>query len=101
MNSLDLTTSSPARETSVALLTGGADQPYAFGLATALISKGIVMDIIGNDDLDCPDLHDKPSVTFLNLRGNQNSEVSFVRKASRVLIYYAKLIRYAATAEPR
>jgi len=85
----------------VALLTGGADQPYAFGLSTALIANGIVVDLIGNDDLDCPDFHDKPGVTFLNLRGDQKSDAGLVRKASRVLIYYANLIRYAATAEPK
>jgi D-inositol-3-phosphate glycosyltransferase len=98
---LEITEPGLACETSVALLTGGADKPYAFGLATALISKGMVMDLIGNDDLDCPDFHGRPGVTFLNLRGGQQSDASFLRKASRVLIYYAKLIRYAATAEPR
>jgi D-inositol-3-phosphate glycosyltransferase len=98
---LDLTAPRLARETSVALLTGGADKPYAFGLATALISKGMVLDLIGNDDLDCPDFRATPGVTFLNLRGDQQSDASFVRKVSRVLIYYARLIRYAATAEPK
>src|ERR1700723_205860 len=98
---LDLTAPCVSRKTSVALLTGGADKPYAFGLATALISKGTVIDLIGNDDLDCPDFHGRPGVTFLNLRGDQQSDAGFVRKASRVLIYYAKLIRYTATAEPR
>lgn len=96
-----MTASRSARETPVTLLTGGADQPYAFGLATALMSKGVVMELVGNDDLDCLDFRDKPRVTFLNLRGEQKSEASFVRKASRILIYYAKLIRYAATAEPK
>jgi D-inositol-3-phosphate glycosyltransferase len=90
-----------AYETSVALLTGGADKPYAFGLATALISKGMVIDLIGNDDLDCLDFQGKPGVTFLNLRGDQQSDASFVKKISRVLFYYAKLIRYAAAAKPR
>jgi D-inositol-3-phosphate glycosyltransferase len=92
---------SMGRKAAVAVLTGGADQPYAFGLATALISRGMVMDLIGNDDLDCPDFHHRPGVTFLNLRGDQQSRASFVRKATRVLLYYARLIRYAAAAEPR
>lgn len=87
--------------TAVALLTGGADKPYAFGLATALIAKGAAMDLIGNDDLDCLEFRSKPEVNYLNLRGDQQSGVSFARKASRVLRYYARLIRYAATAEPR
>jgi glycosyltransferase involved in cell wall biosynthesis len=98
---LDLTAPSLASETAVALLTGGADKPYAFGLATALISRGMVMDLLGSDDLDCPDFHGRPGVSFLNLRGDQQSDASFARKASRVLIYYARLIRYAATAEPK
>jgi hypothetical protein len=36
----------------VTLLTGG-DRPCAFGLATELISKGVSLDLIGSDDLDC------------------------------------------------
>jgi D-inositol-3-phosphate glycosyltransferase len=96
-----LTAPSLARDPGVALLTGGADKPYAFGLATALMSKGLALDLIGNDDLDCPDFRGKPGVTFLNLRGDQQSRASLLRKASRVLMYYARLIRYALTAEPR
>jgi D-inositol-3-phosphate glycosyltransferase len=88
-------------EIAVALLTGGADRPYAFGLATALIPKGAALDLIGSDELDCPEFRGKPGVNFLNLRGNQQPDTSFVRKVSRVLLYYAKLIRYAATAKPR
>jgi D-inositol-3-phosphate glycosyltransferase len=98
---LDLSAPCLARETAVALLTGGGDKPYAFGLATALISRGMVMDLIAGNDLDCPDFHGRLGVTFLNLRGDQHSHTTFVRKASRVSIYYARLIRYAATAEPR
>jgi D-inositol-3-phosphate glycosyltransferase len=88
-------------EIAVALLTGGADRPYAFGLAMALMSKGTVLDLVGNDELDGPEFHGKPDVNFLNLRGNQNSDVRFRRKVFRVSAYYAKLIRYAATARPK
>lgn len=84
----------------VALLTGGADRPYAYGLATALISKGVALDVIGNDELDCPELHGRPGVNFLNLRGSQRSDASLAMKALRVLRYYAELIRYAAAAKP-
>ena len=85
----------------VALLTGGADKPYAFGLAKALMSKGAALDLIGNDELDCPDLRGKPGINFLNLRGNQRPEANVLSKVFRVLMYYARLIRYAATAKPR
>ncbi len=40
-------------------------------------------------------------MTFLNLRGRSAIRRKLLRKASRVLIYYARLIRYAATAKPR
>jgi len=93
---------SPALNSScaVALLTGGADQPYAFGLATTMISKGVTFDLIGNDELDDPAFRDRAGVTFLNLRGDQSPDASLISKASRVLLYYARLIRYATTATP-
>ena len=90
-----------AQGIAVALLTGGGDKPYAFGLATSLISKGIALDVIGSDDLDDPEFHGKPDVNFLNLRGSQRTDVSFTRKVFRVSAYYTKLIRYAATARPK
>ena len=96
----DLTSPRGAPETAVSLLTGGADKPYAFGLATALLAKGAAIDLIGNDDLDCPEFHCKPGVTFLNLRGDQRPDASFARKVYRVAVYYARLLRYAARAKP-
>jgi D-inositol-3-phosphate glycosyltransferase len=85
----------------VALLTGGGDKPYAFGLATQLISKGVALDLIGSNDLDCPEFHGKQEVKFLNLRGDQRSDASLTSKVLRILTYYARLIRYAANAKPR
>ena len=87
-------------EMSIALLTGGGDPHYAFGLATALVSKGAFLDVVGSDDLDCPEFHG-PQVNFLNLRGDQKTKVSFAKKVSRILFYYARLISYATTAKPR
>src|SRR5215469_3789976 len=91
--------SDPTRPIAVSLLTGGGDKPYAFGLATELIRRRIVLDLIGSDDLDCPDFRDKPRVHFLNLRGDQRTEVSFAKKILRVFVYYIKLIGYALTAK--
>ena len=93
--------SSIENRVSVALLTGGGDRPYFFGLATTLMSQGVAMDLIGSDDLDGPEFHGKPGVNFLNLRGDQRPDASIVRKVFRVMRYYARLIRYAATANPR
>ena len=90
-----------ASESSVALLTGGDDRTYALGLATALVSRGTRLDVIGSDDVDCPEFHEKHGLTFLNLRVDQSRDASLVRKVSRILLFYAKLIRYAAGARAR
>lgn len=87
-------------EVAVSLLTGGADRPYVFGLATALIAEGASLDLIGSDDLDFPEFQGRTGMTFLNLRGDQRTDASMVTKVIRVLKYYARLIRYAATAQP-
>jgi len=86
---------------SVALLTGGGDKPYVFGLATQLISKGVPLEVIGSNELDFPEFHGKPGVIFLNLRGDQDPKATILKKTARVLTYYFKLLRYAATAKPR
>jgi len=85
----------------VALMTGGGDKPYALGLASALLAQGFALDFIGSDEVDGPELRNNPRVTFLNLRGAQDRNVSAFRKLQRVLVYYARLLRYAAGARPR
>jgi len=85
----------------VSLLTGGGDKPYALGMAAALTSEGMHLDFIGSDDLAVPELLNDPLVNFLNLRGDQRPEASRMAKALRVLGYYVRLIRYAATARPK
>ena len=97
----DLTPTREAHEIAVALLSGGGDRPYVFGLATAVMSKGATLDLIGSDELDCPEFHNEPGVNFLNLRGDQRPDASLVAKVSRLSKYYARLIRYAATAKPK
>ena len=91
----------PAQAISVALLTGGGDRPYVFGLATELMSKRAGVDLIGSDDLDSPEFHGNPGIRFLNLRGDQRTEVGLTKKVVRVLAYYGKLIAYAAGAKPK
>ena len=85
----------------VALLTGGGDRPYALGLAGSLIDAGVTFDFIGSDFLESDELRRSPLVRFLNLRGDASPEAPLFTKALRVARYYARLIRYAATAEPR
>lgn len=86
--------------TAVPLLTGGADRPYVLGLEPALISDGTVLELIESEELDSPEFHDKPGVKFLNCRGSQRPDTSWIRKVFRVLKYYIRLVRNAATAKP-
>lgn len=85
----------------VALLTGGGDRPYALGLAGSLIAAGVAFDFIGSDFLESPELRASPQVRFLNLRGDAAPGVPLRDKVLRIARYYARLLHYAATAEPR
>src|SRR5579863_10497951 len=86
----------PTLAIEIGLLTGCQDRPYAFGLAMALISKGVGVDVIGSDDLDRPEMHVTPNLRFLNFRGNQGGSINFPKKLWKLAVYYARLMRYAA-----
>jgi len=90
-----------AKVSRVALLTGGLDQPYALGLASALISHGVMLDFVGSDEVNGPELQGNPRVRFVNLRGAQRSNAGLARKIGRVLLSYVRLLRYAASSEAR
>jgi glycosyltransferase involved in cell wall biosynthesis len=88
-------------EVEVALLTGGGDRTYAVGLAMGLVSKGVVVDFIGGDEVDSPELHTTPKLQYFHLRKNKRRDAGYIAKAWRVLSYYGHLIRYSATAKPK
>jgi D-inositol-3-phosphate glycosyltransferase len=90
-----------ASEIAIGLLTGCQDRPYAFGLAMALVAKGVHLDVIGSDEIDSPELHATPNLRFLNFGGSQRGSMSFAQKLSRLLVYYAKLICYTARSQPK
>lgn len=90
-----------APEIAVTLLTGGIDRPYTFGLVMELASKGALLDVVGGDGVDFPEFHGRRGLNFLNLQRGWRDDASVAKKVLRVLVYYAKLIRYAATAKPR
>ncbi len=91
----------PSAPPMVALLTGGFDRPYAFGLAMAMASKAVRLDVIGSDEVDSPEMHSTPGLNFLNLQGNPRESVSLLRRVWKVLVFYARLIRYASIAKPK
>lgn len=96
-----MTGNSSHKGTTVALLTGGMDRHYAFGLAMALAAKDVGLDFIGGAEVDSPELHYTPRVVFHNWLGRRPPGANFAQKVSRVLLYYLRLIRYAATAKPK
>jgi D-inositol-3-phosphate glycosyltransferase len=85
----------------IGLLTGCQDRPYAFGLAMALVSKGVGVDVVGSDDIDSPELRVTPNLRFLNFRGNQHESTDLAEKLWKLAVYYARLMRYAARSKPR
>jgi glycosyltransferase involved in cell wall biosynthesis len=85
----------------VALLTGGDDRPYVFGLVSELLSKSVQVDLIGSNLLDFPEFRGREGMRLLNLRGCMDPNARVVDKILRVLRYYARLIRYAAKAQPK
>ena len=94
-------TISPGPDIEIGLLTGGGDRHYAFGLAMALVAQGVSLDVVGGDEVDSPELHCTPKLNFLNLRQSAQRDASFARKVSRILMYYARLIRYAGSTRAR
>ncbi|MFL6302208.1 MAG: glycosyltransferase family 4 protein [Candidatus Sulfotelmatobacter sp.] len=85
----------------VALLTGGGDPHYAFGLSESLVARDVVIDLIGSDEFETPAFRNRAGIQFLNLRGSVDPNVSVQAKSWRVLLYYARLVGYASRAQTR
>lgn len=88
-------------EIGIGLLTGCQDRPYAFELTMALASRGVHVDVIGSDEIDSPELHTTSNVSFLNFRGSHDTRLSFTKKLWKLLVYYARLMRYVARSKPK
>src|SRR5437868_3133058 len=88
-------------ESRVAVLTAGRDKHYSMDLARALIAAGENFDFICGDEMDEPALRDNPRVNVFNLRGDQRINVPLKAKIVRTFKYYWRLIRYAATGQPK
>lgn len=80
----------------VGLLTGGDDPHYSHGLAEALANAGVLVEYIGSDALDSPVLRNNRNIQFLNLRGDQSENATYLQKLLRLGRYYLRLLRYSA-----
>lgn len=83
-----------------ALLTGGKDRPYAFGLAMTLAAQNVLVDLVGSEEVDSPELHATRGVNFLNLHGAMRP-AGVLQKIARVLKFYFRLFHYAASRSPK
>lgn len=83
----------------VALLTGGFDRPYAFGLSTALAAAGVQLDVIGSEEVDHPAMHSTPGIRFLNLHRKWDLKGNKAAKGLKVLAFYGRLLSYCVTSK--
>jgi glycosyltransferase involved in cell wall biosynthesis len=88
-------------EPDVALLTGGWDPPYAFGLSTALFAKGVRLDLICGEELNVGGLDREPRVAVLRFLKDDQPAAGVWAKIARIALYYARLVRYAWAARPK
>lgn len=82
----------------VALLTGGFDRPYAFGLAMSLASIDVNLDVVGSDSVDSPEMHTTPNLRFINLWPARRSKESIAAKVWVTIHHYLLLIKYAVVS---
>lgn len=83
------------------IVGGGGDTYYELGLTHGLINNGIFVDLIGSDSMKGYQIVENKNVKFLNLRGDQNPNVSVVNKIFRVLKYYLRLLKYSFLADTK
>jgi glycosyltransferase involved in cell wall biosynthesis len=90
-----------ACESDVALLTGGMDRPYAFGLMCALASRGARVDVVCGAELDGYERSAASELNFVRIYGDQRQRVSSLRKILRHLRFYWRLIRYSVMSKAK
>jgi glycosyltransferase involved in cell wall biosynthesis len=83
-----------------AILTGGQDPHYVYGLATALAQENVALEVIGSAAEDCPEYHNAPRLEFRDLYG-QRSPKNVLARIKRLLVVYARLVAYGWSARPR
>lgn len=84
----------------VALLTGGQDIAYAYGLATTLGQRGIGVHVVGNNRVDHIEFHTSDQITFVDLGGIQPS-ARFASKLFQLAVYYLRLVAYVTFSSPK
>jgi glycosyltransferase involved in cell wall biosynthesis len=84
----------------LALLTGGQDPSYLFGLATTLSQRGIHVHVVGNDRVDNIKFHTSDEITFID-SGGLRPNAGLVAKMFQLTAHYARLIAYVTFRSPK
>jgi D-inositol-3-phosphate glycosyltransferase len=84
----------------LALLTGGQDPSYIFGLATTLSQRGIHVHVVGNDRVDNTKFHTSDEITFID-SGGLRPNAGLVAKMFQLTAHYARLIAYVTFRSPK
>jgi glycosyltransferase involved in cell wall biosynthesis len=84
----------------VALLTGGQDIAYTYGLATTLAGRGIHVDVVGGERVDHIEFHTSAHITFVDLGGIRKGAGS-AAKFFQLTMYYLKLFMYLTFRSPK
>lgn len=86
--------------TEVALLTGGQDLSYVYGLATSLRQRGIKVSVVGNYRVDHIEYHTSDRITFVDC-GAMRPAAPFLVKLFQLATYYVRLIAYVTFSSPK
>jgi D-inositol-3-phosphate glycosyltransferase len=91
----------PSTRIKVALLSGGFDRHYSSGLTMALASKGVYVDFIGGAEVDGPEMHHTPGLTFFDLYWDPRKPAGIAGKLYRIAAFYLKLFRYTLNSRAK
>ena len=79
----------------ISVFSGANDPSYALPMVKSLLDKELLVDFIGNDQMQVAEVFRHPNVNYLNFRGCQDESVIISKKIARILLYYIRLIKYA------
>jgi D-inositol-3-phosphate glycosyltransferase len=84
----------------VALLTGGQDISYVYGLTTTLGKRGIRVHVVGGDRVDHVEFHTSDRINFVDIGGIWPN-ANFAAKLFQLVIYYLRLLAYVTFRSPK
>jgi glycosyltransferase involved in cell wall biosynthesis len=85
----------------ISLLTGGMDSYYQLDLVAGLVSAGVYVEFVCNDEMAASEIARHELVAVYNLRGDQDPDAPLAQKLARILAYYIRLLWYSARTRSR